>query len=35
MHPKVRVKIRFKVGDNKLTLEKWREENEAEISIQN
>jgi len=33
-NPKVRVKISFKAGDNKLTIEKWREKNEAEISIQ-
>jgi len=33
-NPKVRVKVSFKVGDNKLTIEKWREKNEAEISIQ-
>jgi len=30
-NPKVRVKISFKVGDRKLTVEKWREKNEAEI----
>ena len=28
-NPQVRVKISFKVGDNKLTIEKWRENNEA------
>jgi hypothetical protein len=28
-NPKVRVKISFKVGDNKLTIEKWKESNEA------
>ena len=28
-NPKVRVKISFKVGDNKLTVEKWKEKNEA------
>jgi hypothetical protein len=28
-NPKVRVKISFKVGDNKLTIEKWKENNEA------
>jgi len=28
-NPKVRVKISFKVGDNKLTVEKWKENNEA------
>ena len=33
-NPEVRVKISFKVGDRKLTIEKWREKNEAEISIQ-
>jgi len=27
--PEVRVKISFKVGDNKLTIEKWKENNEA------
>ena len=27
-NPKVRVKISFKVGDNKLTIEKWREKTE-------
>ena len=33
-NPKVRVKISFKVGDNKLTIEKWKEKNETETSIQ-
>ena len=33
-NPKVRVKIHFKIGDRKLTIEKWRDKNEAEISIQ-
>jgi len=33
-NPKVRIKISFKAGDRKLTVEKWREKNEAEISIQ-
>ena len=33
-NPKVRVKISFKIGDNKLTIEKRREKNEAETSIQ-
>ena len=28
-NPKVRVKISFKVGDNKLTVEKWKENKEA------
>ena len=28
-NPGVRVKISFKVGDNKLTIEKWKENNEA------
>jgi len=28
-NPKVRVKISFKAGDNKLTIEKWKENNEA------
>jgi hypothetical protein len=28
-NPKVEVKISFKVGDNKLTIEKWKENNEA------
>jgi hypothetical protein len=28
-NPRVRVKISFKVGDNKLTIEKWKENNEA------
>jgi hypothetical protein len=28
-NPKVRVKISFKVEDNKLTIEKWKENNEA------
>ncbi len=28
-NPEVRVKISFKVGDNKLTVEKWKENNEA------
>ena len=28
-NPKVEVKIFFKVGDNKLTIEKWKENNEA------
>jgi len=28
-NPKVRVKISFKIGDNKLTVEKWKESNEA------
>ena len=28
-NPEVRVKISFKVGDNKLTIEKWKENNEA------
>jgi hypothetical protein len=28
-NPKVRVKISFKVGDNKLTIEKGKENNEA------
>jgi len=28
-NPKVRVKISFKIGDNKLTIEKWKENNEA------
>jgi hypothetical protein len=28
-NPKVRVKISFKVGDNKLTIKKWKEKNEA------
>ena len=27
--PKVRIKISFKAGDRKLTVEKWRENNEA------
>jgi len=28
-NPKVIVKISFKAGDNKLTMEKWKENNEA------
>jgi hypothetical protein len=28
-NPELRVKISFKVGDNKLTIEKWKENNEA------
>jgi len=28
-NPKARVKISFKIGDNKLTIEKWRAKNEA------
>ena len=28
-NPEVRVKISFKVGDNKLTVEKWKENKEA------
>ncbi len=28
-NPEVRVKISFKVGDKKLTIEKWKENNEA------
>jgi len=28
-NPKVRVKISFKVGDSKVTIEKWKENNEA------
>jgi len=28
-NPKVRVKISFKVGDNKLTIEEWKENNET------
>ena len=28
-NPKVRVKISFKAGDNKLTIKKWKENNEA------
>jgi len=29
-NPSVLVKISFKVGDKKLTIEKWKEKNEAE-----
>jgi len=29
VNPKVRVKISFKIGNNKLTVEKWKENNEA------
>jgi hypothetical protein len=28
-NPEVRIKISFKAGDNKLTIEKWKENNEA------
>jgi hypothetical protein len=28
-NPEVRVKISFKVGDNKLTVEEWKENNEV------
>jgi hypothetical protein len=28
-NPGVKVKISFKVGDNKLTIQKWKENNEA------
>lgn len=34
VNPAVTVKISFKVGDKKLTMEKWREKNKAETSIQ-